>query len=493
MEQYKNKYLKYKLKLEKQSGGLKKPFNMKCLQTCKMPKWETDQGDCLWQCFKSTLKHGLQIYDDIVYSGRSLEEILTSSGEKEQVLNPWKVQDYNDVSLIDNHLALEDQLIDIYSRIEPNHCMILIINKYNTNNLPDTPVSQWEIIKNSRIRYGWHAVIVGRTDDALVLYDPKWHSIAINKDIINQPYHPDSKYKSDPQYNRDIVHWNEQEFFYKNRLALFIIHDKDLSDISQFYNPTQVRELLRKQTNVRGPPTKPHLSRQPTHISDPNYLPKDIKSKCSDYNTHPHVNDYRDTLCFKNGCFYDKKTGNCVIKKPNCSRFKTKPGQNPYITECFKNGCRYNKRTGRCYKNNKKYRNKYLKYKFKYLTLKSNLEFAVKNSKNFNNGKMKYLNLKKLSGGHSIDDIIINIENKINDNKNNNNSNKQNIKDLEENNNRLRQISSVNKREIENLENELRREGGITPGIFQRLNTNEQSIKNLEKSISSLEEEIKNR
>ena len=40
------------------------------------------------------------------------------------------------------------------------------------------------------------------------------------------------------------------------------------------------------------------------------------------------------------------------------------------------------------------YLQKYLKYKFKYLTLKSNLEFAESNK--LDSGKMKYLNLKNL-------------------------------------------------------------------------------------------------
>jgi len=378
MGQYKKKYLKYKMKyltlksnlefavknsknfnngkkkyleLKKQKGGLKKPFNMKCLQTCKIPEYEHHKGDCLLQCFKSTLKHGFQVYDEIMTSKKSIEQILIDRGEKPQLLNPWKVSDYKNDILIDDKTKLTNRLIDIYSRIEPNYCMILIINKYNKTDLPDKKLNGSRLISRSGIKLSWHAVIVGRTEHALILYDPKWHSLAINNDIINQPYDPNSKNKLEYQYKLDIMEWNDPSFFNENKLALFVIQDRDGMDVSQIYDKPQVEQLLRNKTYIRGLPDKPTISRQPTHIADPDYLPRDIKKKCADYNTFRNISKYKDTLCVKNGCFYDRKTGDC---KSKCSSLHTTPRQEPYETKCYKNGCWYNKRTGKCYR----YRNK---------------------------------------------------------------------------------------------------------------------------------------
>ena len=76
--------------------------------------------------------------------------------------NTWYTYNGN-LKIVSNHIQLKNRLIDIYSKIPIWHCKILIIKKFNNK----SPVE-----KNN-----WHAVIIGRTDKKLFIFDPKWDSV----------------------------------------------------------------------------------------------------------------------------------------------------------------------------------------------------------------------------------------------------------------------------------------------------------------------------
>ena len=137
--------------------------------------------------------------------------------------NTWYTYNGN-LKIVSNHNQLKNRLIDIYSKIPEWHCKILIIKKIN---------NKYPIANNN-----WHAVIIGRTDKKLFIFDPKWNSVFFDNDILNKPW-LNKEYNDPPSIHlygilSDSTNWNNELFFHEYYLDLNTIDNIDGTDTNIF-------------------------------------------------------------------------------------------------------------------------------------------------------------------------------------------------------------------------------------------------------------------
>ena len=199
---------------KKRKGGAKRPFKLnECMKKCKTPNKDWSRGDCLGQCLRTFLLDDTMytIWNSISNMTRKkphealsfFKQMFESLGQGLQCLSmPINIKTRSE---------LLEQLVSIYSKIEPGWSKILLIRKihsldkkeyedgvkYEQMNggsmrwylLPFISVNRLDKKYRQRVYINggteiWHVVIISRDKEGnLFLIDPKHRTVSSNNDI----------------------------------------------------------------------------------------------------------------------------------------------------------------------------------------------------------------------------------------------------------------------------------------------------------------------